>query len=188
MPAAPLSAEQLADAARLKSAFKKAQQSRRESGRPWSQEAIAAEAEVGNQSALNQYLNGKIPLNLKALISICRAIDANPAEISPDLINRKRAESADLLGYPEDPNVIEVEARELHQAPKTIKLDAGASLSVESLLRRLGASIGALDKESRHEVADTLSAWARSGGKDIYVMPLVHLLAPSHSSAKTAHR
>ena len=53
MPALPLSDEQLADAARLKTLFQEWQRSRKENNLPHSQEAAAAALGFG-QSALTQ--------------------------------------------------------------------------------------------------------------------------------------
>lgn len=65
MPAQPLSPGQLAEAAKLKDLFKEWQRARKESGLPSSQEAAADLLGFG-QSALAQYLNGRIPLNVDA--------------------------------------------------------------------------------------------------------------------------
>lgn len=46
---------------------------------------LGAESGVGSQGAVGQYLRGVIPLNLEALVSICRVIGANPQVISPRL-------------------------------------------------------------------------------------------------------
>lgn len=82
MPALPLNETQLADAARLKRAwddYKKATPGA-------SQEKTAAECGWKTQASFNQYLLGKIPLNLPALLKMCKAMGGiNPAEISPTL-------------------------------------------------------------------------------------------------------
>lgn len=64
MPAKPLSPEQREDAARLKSLFKEWQETQRLKGDDWSQDYAAERLGFG-QSALSQYLNGKIPLNIE---------------------------------------------------------------------------------------------------------------------------
>lgn len=46
---------------------------------------LAAEAGLGTQGAVGQYLRGVIPLNLQALLAICRVIGKEPREISPRL-------------------------------------------------------------------------------------------------------
>lgn len=62
MPALPLTPEQLADAARLKTKFEQWKLRRKEEGQPGSQMALGHLLEM-NQSAVSQYLNGNIPLN-----------------------------------------------------------------------------------------------------------------------------
>ena len=84
MPAKELNEEQLRDAARLKAAFDAWQKRRRDAGEDWSQEA-AAELLGFGQSALAQYLNGKIPLNGDALRKFCALLGSAPREISPSL-------------------------------------------------------------------------------------------------------
>lgn len=46
---------------------------------------LAAEAGIGTQGAVGQYLLGKIPLNVEALFAICRVIQTPPSSISPRL-------------------------------------------------------------------------------------------------------
>jgi transcriptional regulator with XRE-family HTH domain len=84
MPAKPLSPEQLEDAARLKSKFRMWQAVRAEAGKPWSQEYCSEQLRMG-QSAINQYLNGRIPLNLNALLKFAILIDVPIRELSPAL-------------------------------------------------------------------------------------------------------
>lgn len=48
---------------------------------------LAVASGLGTQGAVSQYLRGVIPLNLHALVSICRVIDADPYYISPRLMD-----------------------------------------------------------------------------------------------------
>lgn len=73
MPALPLNQFELAEAAQLKQLFIEWQQARRSQGLPASQEAAANHLEFG-QSALNQYLNGKIPLNIDVAIKFSKLL------------------------------------------------------------------------------------------------------------------
>lgn len=84
MPAKPLSKDQLDDAARLKQRFRQWQAVRAEAGESWSQDYCSEQLQMG-QSAINQYLNGKIPLNLAALVKFTNLIGASMHEISPNL-------------------------------------------------------------------------------------------------------
>lgn len=48
---------------------------------------LALAAGLGTQGAVSQYLRGAIPLNLHALVSICRVIDGDPYYVSSRLMN-----------------------------------------------------------------------------------------------------
>ncbi|KQW97123.1 hypothetical protein ASC94_10040 [Massilia sp. Root418] len=87
MPALPLSDEQLAEAAKLKFLFQKWQKERRDAGLPSSQEAACEDLPFG-QSALAQYLNGKIPLNVDAGIKLANLLGAQLADFSPTLADQ----------------------------------------------------------------------------------------------------
>jgi phage repressor protein C with HTH and peptisase S24 domain len=84
MPALPLTKEQLEDAARLKHRFLAWQKRRRDAGLPASQEAIS-ELLGFNQSAVSQYLNGRIPLNIEAAAKFASLIDCQVSDFSPTL-------------------------------------------------------------------------------------------------------
>lgn len=90
MPAKPLSAEQLDDAARLEQIFL----SRKDADPSLTQEALAHSCGWKTQGSVNQYLKGKIPLNLPALLKFARALGVQPHDISPSL--------AGMLGRGED--------------------------------------------------------------------------------------
>ncbi|ARA83794.1 XRE family transcriptional regulator [Pseudomonas amygdali] len=86
----PLSDWQLADAERLRAVYRKrlAESKAQPGARPLNQ------AEVGErcgwnspQSAFSQYANGKVALNLDALIRLSKALDFEPADVSPTLAN-----------------------------------------------------------------------------------------------------
>jgi hypothetical protein len=77
-----LSEEEHAEAGRLKLAFEKAKKNKPE----LSQAVLADLVGWANQSAISQYLNGHIPLNIEALMRICPHIDADPYGISPRLM------------------------------------------------------------------------------------------------------
>lgn len=84
MPAQPLSQDQLAEAAKLKDLFKEWQRARKESGLPSSQEAAADLLGFG-QSALAQYLNGRIPLNVDAGAKFAGLLGVNLGDFSSSL-------------------------------------------------------------------------------------------------------
>ncbi|NGZ86430.1 LexA family transcriptional regulator [Duganella aceris] len=84
MPALPLSQQQLTDAAKLKSLFLQWQQTRRDARLPPSQEAAAEYLGFG-QSALAQYLNGKIPLNVDAALKLAHLLGVQVGDFSTTL-------------------------------------------------------------------------------------------------------
>ncbi|WP_454676649.1 LexA family transcriptional regulator [Achromobacter marplatensis] len=85
MPALPLTPAQLADAARLKLAYDHWKSDRRARGESGSQEVLAALLGFSTQSSVSQYINGRIPLNVNALVKFAAALQCQPEEISPDL-------------------------------------------------------------------------------------------------------
>lgn len=91
MPAQPLNDDQIADARRLKEALGRFQSEARDSGRPAPQSEIAARLGFG-QSALSQYINGRIPLNVPVLVRFCALLQMPMDAISPRL-----AAEAELL-------------------------------------------------------------------------------------------
>jgi phage repressor protein C with HTH and peptisase S24 domain len=84
----PLTQSQLDDAERLRNIYlKRVQESRARNDHP-----VLNQAEVGErcewkspQSAVSQYLNGKVALNLDALVRLAKALDFEPADVSPVL-------------------------------------------------------------------------------------------------------
>jgi phage repressor protein C with HTH and peptisase S24 domain len=84
----PLADWQLADAERLRVIYKKRVKESRDRG----DSKVLNQTEVGErcgwnspQSAFSQYANGKVALNLEALIRLSKALDFQPAEVSPTL-------------------------------------------------------------------------------------------------------
>ncbi|OZI61573.1 XRE family transcriptional regulator [Bordetella genomosp. 11] len=87
MPAQPLTPAQLADAARLRQLYEQWKQDRRAAGEAASQEAVAALLGFNSQSSVSQYVNGRIPLNVSALLKFADLLSVKPDDISPDLAN-----------------------------------------------------------------------------------------------------
>lgn len=81
MPALPLTAEQKEDAARLKKLFLSWKSSRKEAGEPSSQDFFSDMVGFG-QSAVSQYLNGKIPLNPHAAAKFSKALGCQISDFS----------------------------------------------------------------------------------------------------------
>ncbi|WNW10107.1 LexA family transcriptional regulator [Pseudomonas sp. DTU_2021_1001937_2_SI_NGA_ILE_001] len=84
----PLADWQLADADRLRDIYqRRVQESKARGDKP-----TLNQTEVGErcewkspQSAFSQYVNGKVALNLDALVRLAKALDFEPAEVSPTL-------------------------------------------------------------------------------------------------------
>lgn len=86
MPAKPLTPEQKADAARLMALFrKKAEEEREKQGKRLSQATLAEELGYTTQSAVSQYLNGKVPLNVDASIRFAIRFGCSVSDFSPSI-------------------------------------------------------------------------------------------------------
>lgn len=85
MPAQPLTPAQLADASRLKSLYEQWKDKRRAMRESASQETVAALLGFSSQSSVSQYVNGKIPLNINALVKFAGLLGCAPEDISMDL-------------------------------------------------------------------------------------------------------
>jgi SOS-response transcriptional repressor LexA len=86
MAVKPLNDEQKRDAERLRAIF----QQRQTEDPSLTQESLAHACDWKTQGAANQYLLGKIPLNLSALIKFSKALNTPPASISPSLAAQLR--------------------------------------------------------------------------------------------------
>lgn len=78
-----LNAAEQEEARRLMSAWVAYKQAHHGATQTW----LAAEAGLGTQGAVGQYLRGVIPLNIEALLAISRVLDVDPRLISPRLTN-----------------------------------------------------------------------------------------------------
>ncbi|MFY3134240.1 XRE family transcriptional regulator [Achromobacter ruhlandii] len=85
MPAQPLTPSQLADSARLRSLYEQWKVRRRAKRESASQETVAALLGFNSQSSVSQYVNGKIPLNINALVKFATLFGCAPEDISMDL-------------------------------------------------------------------------------------------------------
>lgn len=101
MPAKPLSPDQLEDAKRLKAIFRGWQARRNIDHLPWSQEHCADLLGLG-QSAMNQYLNGRIPLNPSAASRFAQVLGVGVETFSPDIAQKLESMSLGLSQQPSD--------------------------------------------------------------------------------------
>lgn len=81
----PLTQEQLEESRRLKEIFLKRKAEAKERGEKLTQDDIADACGYTGQSVVSQYLNGRIALNLDALLKFSKALDFTPSEVSPRL-------------------------------------------------------------------------------------------------------
>ncbi|WP_346656550.1 XRE family transcriptional regulator [Pseudomonas sp. SWRI51] len=73
---------QAEEAARLKAIYR----DRKAKDPSLNQDRVAHECGWSSQSVVSQYMNGKIPLNITALVSLSRALSFTPEEVSPRLV------------------------------------------------------------------------------------------------------
>lgn len=111
MPAKPLLPHERADSARLKLLFAEWQYARKQAGAPSSQEVAASLLGFG-QSALNQYLNGKIPLNVEAAIKFAEMLDQPVSTFSPTLADQvsKYAAAAESRAEESPPDAMDMDS------------------------------------------------------------------------------
>lgn len=80
MPAQPLSADQKADAARLKAIYESKKRELR-----LTQDSLATACGWESQGTVSQYLNGKIPLNLASALKFSEKLECAVSDFSPRL-------------------------------------------------------------------------------------------------------
>ena len=79
---------QAEEAARLKAIYR----TRKAADPSLNQDRVAEECGWASQSVVSQYMNGKIPLNITALLSLSRALKFSPEEVSPRLVRAHHLE------------------------------------------------------------------------------------------------
>lgn len=144
MPAQPLSPEQKEDAARLLSAweaFKVATPGA-------SQEKFAAECGWKTQGSFNQYLHGKIPLNLPALLKMSRVLRVDPASISPSL-------AAQLPTKPTIPTQLTVRLETADEATRRL-VEIALYDDDDAALRKLSPSLRNLIDFVKQQIAQEI--------------------------------
>jgi hypothetical protein len=81
---------EMAEALRLRELWEKYKAENEGATQAW----LAAEAGLGTQGAVSQYLRGVIPLNLESLMAFARVLGVQPSEISPRLAAKVHGISA----------------------------------------------------------------------------------------------
>lgn len=105
---------ELAEAERLRAAWEGYKECHAGATQSW----LAAEAGLGTQGAVSQYLRGVIPLNLESLMAISHVLGVDPVVISPRLTARVHGVRSVAIADPEDPELIKIKKVKL-------KLSAG---------------------------------------------------------------
>lgn len=82
----PITPEQKAEADRLKEIFSQRKDEAKARGEKLTQDDVAAACEWSGQSAVSQYMSGRIALNLGALIKLSRVLHFDPGQVSPRLV------------------------------------------------------------------------------------------------------
>lgn len=101
MPALPLTAEQKEDAARLKQLFLRWKEERKSCGEPATQDFFSDLVGFG-QSAVSQYLNGKIPLNPHAAAKFSKALGCQISDFSQSVASIASEIGEGVAGGSED--------------------------------------------------------------------------------------
>ncbi|WP_228411840.1 XRE family transcriptional regulator [Entomomonas moraniae] len=100
-----LTDEEKAESLRLKSIYEARKDEAKASGRKLNQTDISEQCGWSNQSAFSQFANGRIPLNLEALLKLSSALNFDVSEVSPrlaKLINKpllnKKQDHIEVIG------------------------------------------------------------------------------------------
>lgn len=125
----PLTQDQLADAKRLSDIYKARAKASRQRGdaAPLTQTDVGEECGWSSpQSTVSQYMNGKVALNLDALIKLSKALDFNPADVSPTLAGGLLVKRGDYANQEAGGNgsVSETGAQYSHAGPGSTPLPA----------------------------------------------------------------
>jgi transcriptional regulator with XRE-family HTH domain len=80
MPAKPLTPEQKEEAAKLKKVFEK-----KKDNLGLTQASLADRLGFSTQSSVNQYMNGRIPLNVEVAVKFAQALECSIMDFSPSM-------------------------------------------------------------------------------------------------------
>lgn len=103
-----LTNEEQGECARLKAIFEERRKEAKDHGQRLTQESLGyACGWKSGQSAVNQYLNGKVALNLEALLKFSAELRFEPSEVSPRLAAEiARAATADRSNVEQGPPIV----------------------------------------------------------------------------------
>lgn len=131
-----LTEEEQGEAAKLSAAWNQYKADNAGATQTW----LGAETGIGSQSAVGQYLRGTVPLNIEALMAICRVIGADPQVISPRLAGKVHVHSMSnvrqvVVADQDDPDFVQIPMVKL-------RLSAGVTGFQTEPDRRDGGTIG----------------------------------------------
>lgn len=162
----PLTPEEIAESARLKDIYNKRKSEARSRGLTLTQSEIGERCEWKSpQSTVNQYMTGKLALNLDALMRLSKALDFAPEDVSPRL-----AQSVQHLTYPPIHAGNVEPGPPITTAPRRIEIVGTAQLGNDGYWVGLDNSDGWVETWSRDEDAyalrlkgDSMAPAIRSG-------------------------
>ncbi|ANI05496.1 LexA family transcriptional regulator [Pseudomonas sp. p99-361] len=162
----PLTPEEIAESARLKDIYNKRKSEARSRGIALTQTEIGERCEWKSpQSTVNQYMTGKLALNLDALMRLSKALDFAPEDVSPRL-----AQSVQHLTYPSIQAGNVEPGPPITTAPRRIEIVGTAQLGNDGYWVGLDNSDGWVETWSRDEDAyalrlkgDSMAPAIRSG-------------------------
>ena len=170
MPAKPLNEQQKAEAAALKELYLVWKAARAAEGKPVTQEQAAEQFDFG-QSAFNQYINGRIPLNPPAASKFARFLGVAVADFSPSvaaeiatLANGAGSAVQDVTENGAGRKGSSVAGQADSAPPETFRLPPSMSYSDENLhdcVILLGNLLSRLDDTSRQLIGTLLRKVAR---------------------------
>lgn len=160
-----VTAENKAEAARLKAIWTATADSRRATGMH-TQGAFGDAYDIGNQSAVGFFLNGQTALSLKAARGFAKGLGCHIADFSPRLaaeIDKLTEAQPSAQRAPDGPAT----AHE-HRPPTALDLPEALNL--------LGMALAATPANRREALATNLAGWARDGGADHWRLVVLNLL------------
>jgi hypothetical protein len=157
MPSQPLAPWQQEDAARVQTLFTAWQAGQRALGLPYSRAWACDQLQFG-QSALSQYLHGKVPLNLTVAAKFSRLLGVSIEDFSPSLATAAR-EFAGVTGIPTDAALypLSTEARKSVDAEewRLVLAFRAASKQSQDLLLALAMQLHQTRRDGLSPTSDT---------------------------------
>lgn len=143
-----LTPEQLTEAKRLKEIYSQRKAEARARGEHLTQEDIAEACGWTGQSAVSQYMNGRIALNLEAVIKLSQVLDFDPSIVSERLAQHIPSFSQRNIETAGQPSSVGIGER-IKQARLVKKSLEGRPISIEALGNMIGVTKGSISHWER---------------------------------------